>query len=484
MNVNICVRYFCYSNYIFNYIYFENVYIFGVFLCNIIFESFFGLIKSFHTFIKKTFFIPDHCPFSKPLSYFYRSLMAGTDLNSIHSLLSVAMYKDDTKTVEELLAHGFDVNSINIDTKETPLMTASFLGKSNFVKILINAGGLVNKTVQGRKPLVLACMSGDLPTIDVLLQNGANINSGTGLCSDAPLYWAVTKQNGKAVQTLIDHGALVDVNYLKGFTILHAAVGHSDVDIVTLLTNAGADINVADSRGETPIFHTLRSNPDPIPMVQYLLRRGASVKVCLNDGSNLLHLAACHTRGNAQLAHYLLHLGCCVDKRNDRGESPLQLSLHEIPYKKDLAIGFSKCLIRHGAVINEDGIYDALQIKNPCGFVQDVHLEVFHMCIEAGLKVERVPWIKDYLTRNYSASTSPTDLCSHISEEMEERFEKHRNLQELLKTMLGTPERLKRICCNVIRGHLVSTAAGYSIYFKISRLPLPKSLLKTLKLEP
>ena len=410
--------------------------------------------------------------------------MAGTNFDSAHSLLSVAMYNDDTTTVRELLAYGFDVNSTSVDTKETPLMTASFLGKSNFVKILINAGGLVNKTVEGRTPLVLACMSGDLPTINVLLENGATINSSTSLCSDTPLYWAVTKESRKAVQTLIEHGALVDVKYLKGFTILYAAVVHSDFDIVKLLMNAGTDVNVVDCRGETPIAHALKANPDPIPMVKYLLRRGANVKACLNDGSNLLHLAACHTKGNVELAHHLLYLGRGVDKRNDRGESPLQLSLHEIPYKKDLAIDFSKCLIRHGAVVNEDPIYDALQVKNPYGFVQDVHLEVFYMCIEAGMKVEQLLWINDYLTRNYSASTSPTDLYSHVSEEMEGRFEKHRNLQELLKTLRCTPQTLKRMCCYVIREHLVSTAAGCSIYFKISKLPLPKSLLKILKLEP
>ena len=132
-------------------------------------------------------------------------------------------------------------------------------------------------------------------------------------------------------------------------------------------------------------------------------------------------------------------------------------------------------------MVNEDPIYDALQVKNPYGFVQDVHLEVFYMCIEAGMEVERLPWINDYLTRNYSASTSPTDLYSHVSEEMEGRFEKHRNLQELLKTLRCTPQTLKRMCCYVIREHMVSTAAGCSIYFNISKLPLPKSLLKILK---
>ena len=270
--------------------------------------------------------------------------MAGTNFDSTHSLLSVAMYNDDTTTVRELLAYGFDVNSTSADTKETPLMTASFLGKSDFVKILINAGGLVNKTVEGRTPLVLACMSGDLPTINVLLENGASINSSTGLCSDTPLYWAVTKESRKAVQTLIEHGALVDVKYLKGFTILYAAVVQSDFDIVKLLMNAGADVNAVSYRGETPIAHALKANPDPIPMVKYLLRRGANVKACLNDGSSLLHLAACHTKGNAELAHHLLYLGCGVDKRNDRGESPLQLSLLEIPYKKDLQSTFQSVL--------------------------------------------------------------------------------------------------------------------------------------------
>ena len=39
--------------------------------------------------------------------------MAGTDFTSMHSQLSVAMYNDDTTTVEELLGHGFDVNSTN-----------------------------------------------------------------------------------------------------------------------------------------------------------------------------------------------------------------------------------------------------------------------------------------------------------------------------------------------------------------------------------
>ena len=78
--------------------------------------------------------------------------MAGTDFDSMHSLLNVAMYNDDTTTVKELLAHGFDVNSTNANTKETPLMTASFLGKSpNFGQFFSKKGLKILKTRESCK---------------------------------------------------------------------------------------------------------------------------------------------------------------------------------------------------------------------------------------------------------------------------------------------------------------------------------------------
>ena len=291
------------------------------------------------------------------------------------------------------------------------------------------------------------------------------------------------KQNLEAVHLLINYGAKVDQMYFKDKTILHAAVMQPSVHIVEILIQKGADVNAKDGKGETPIANALRTNPYPLYMVEYLARKGADINVCLNDGSNLLHLAAAHSEGDKELAHLLLYFGCHINNRNNRDEIPLLLALHEIPCKKHLAINFSKCLVKHGANVNDESIHNALHIKNPFGFVQDVHLEVFQLCIEAGLKVRHVHWINHYLSRNYLTSTSPVDLCSHISENMEIRFNTHRNLQQYLKYLLGNASSLKKICCICIREHLLTVSAGSSIYFNIAKLPLPDTLLKYLKLE-
>ena len=178
-----------------------------------------------------------------------------------------------------------------------------------------------------------------------------------------------------------------------------------------------------------------------------------------------------------------MYFGCHINQSDNRNEAPLLVALHEIPHKKNIAIEFSMCLIKHGANVNDESIHDALQIKDSFGFVRDVHLEIFNICIEAGLKIAGVHWINDYLTRNYDTSTSPIDMFSHISEEVEVRFSKHRTLQEYLKYLLSNPLSLKKICFDLIREHLMVISNGSSIYFKIAELLLPSPLLKSLKLK-
>ena len=184
---------------------------------------------------------------------------------NIHCMPSAAMYAGNLHDVKELLSKDFDVNSIDLDSNETPLMTASSVGNDEIVYLLINYGASTNmNTAGGRTPLLLACMSGHVGAINILLQNGARPNldcSRAHLSSLTPLYWAVTKQNIKTVETLVYHGAHVDSKYLRDKTILHSSVIHSNIDIVKLLIDRGADLSAMDYNGETPIASVLGANP-------------------------------------------------------------------------------------------------------------------------------------------------------------------------------------------------------------------------------
>lgn len=89
------------------------------------------------------------------------------------------------------------------------------------------------------------------------------------------------------VQLLIERGANVNLRDNFGTTPLHVACGSNKPDIVNLLLDAGADINAFDNDNEstaTPIF-LVEGNYE---LIKLLIRRGANVNLKNNNGDTIL----------------------------------------------------------------------------------------------------------------------------------------------------------------------------------------------------
>ena len=82
------------------------------------------------------------------------------------------------------------------------------------------------------------------------------------------------------IERLISNG--VSVNYrtslLRGDTALTAAVRQRSVEVVDLLLKAGADPNVRDAQGFSPLYLALASPSDAGPIIKNLIRAGADVE--------------------------------------------------------------------------------------------------------------------------------------------------------------------------------------------------------------
>lgn len=67
-----------------------------------------------------------------------------------------------------------------------------------------------------------------------------------------PLHYAAGKGNVRAVALLLAHGAKVNVVAREmGMTPLHRGAAYPEV--AKMLLDAGADVNVKDSQGQTPL---------------------------------------------------------------------------------------------------------------------------------------------------------------------------------------------------------------------------------------
>lgn len=108
------------------------------------------------------------------------------------------------------------------------------------------------KNWQGLACLHIATLQRNQPLIELLLQNGADIDVQEGTSGKTALHMAVETQECSLVQFLLQAGARVDARMLNGCTPLHLAAGRGLNSISSTLCEAGADSLLLNVEDETP----------------------------------------------------------------------------------------------------------------------------------------------------------------------------------------------------------------------------------------
>jgi len=103
------------------------------------------------------------------------------------------------------------------------------------------------------------------------------------------LHQAVVDGDIDQVNLLISKGADVNMQNRMGWTPLHTAVQNRRQAIVELLTTKGADVNAKDKRGQTPLHVAVNLGQKEV--VELLIAKGADVNVMGSGGDNALSLA-------------------------------------------------------------------------------------------------------------------------------------------------------------------------------------------------
>ena len=157
-----------------------------------------------------------------------------------------------------------------------------------------------------------------------------------------PLHHASLHGQIQIVQLLLDTGSDVNIKTEFGQTPLHLAqgvggwqacwqgaegtqfrmpAGQRDL-VVRNLLDAGALVDALTKFGDTPLHFGAASGNEV--RVQMLLDAGADIAQTDNEGSTPLHLGAQY--GRCSVVRLLLHKGADLNTRNGRGETPEDLA--------------------------------------------------------------------------------------------------------------------------------------------------------------
>jgi ankyrin repeat protein len=202
------------------------------------------------------------------------------------TILHMAAIYDHAEILKLLLEKGADFNLKDVDGK-TPVDVAIKNNSLRSLKVLIDAGAGTTEQRLRYGPhvdedqdidasLFSAIDACDLDKVKKLVKNGANVNaqSKARYVGETPLYRAVFRNAEDIVKFLFDNGVIVNkkCEYSKR-TALHIAAVNDHADMLKLLLEKGADFNVKDVDGKTPVDVAIEYNS--LKSLKVLLDAGA-----------------------------------------------------------------------------------------------------------------------------------------------------------------------------------------------------------------
>jgi hypothetical protein len=103
-------------------------------------------------------------------------------------------------------------------------------------------------------PLYYAISTDNIKIVELLIQQGLHVNYNNSNEKLTPLHHASKFGNIEIVRLLLEHGAIVNRKDIKGRTALHYASDMGYKDIIYLLLSKGAKKDIIDQYGLTPRF--------------------------------------------------------------------------------------------------------------------------------------------------------------------------------------------------------------------------------------
>jgi ankyrin repeat protein len=222
------------------------------------------------------------------------------------------------RSMAMLIAAGANVHARN-NMSRTPLHCTSKVGFSDCMSLLLKAGANVGaRDEDGSSPLHLVK---NVASAAMLVGAKADLEAGNNV-GDTASYCAWDRP--QVLSFLIAAGANVLSAVRCGKTALHyAAMNENSIEAMSVLINAGVDVNQGDNSGNCAGH--LAARRGLVENLNFLLSHGARINRRNNVGETMLYLAA--ELSEFCVVDFLLDAGAAPDIRSRESVSPLELGL-------------------------------------------------------------------------------------------------------------------------------------------------------------
>ena len=177
---------------------------------------------------------------------------------------------------------------------------------------------LINDSLEGKTPLIIAVGNSYIDTAKILIENGANINE-VDFEGWSALSYAVNNGDIEIAKLLLENKAKIKDELLIA---IKSPIVESSINMMKLLIDNKANINYTDENGFNPLNIAIESGD--MELTKFLITNGANVNSLMQDGVSLIGYAI--AQNNMDLLQILIENGANVNYTggDSWADTPLQ----------------------------------------------------------------------------------------------------------------------------------------------------------------
>ena len=220
-----------------------------------------------------------------------------------------------------MVASGSKFNNSNDKSPvDLTLLEKSAENSAKITEMLIGKAdkNIINDSLDGKTPLIIAVGNSYIDTAKILIENGANINA-VDFEGWSALSYAVNNGDIEIAKLLLENKAKIKDELLIA---IKSPIVESRINIMKLLIDNKANINYTDEDGFTPLNIAIESGD--MELTKFLITNGANVNSLMQDGVSLIGYAI--AQNNMDLLQILIENGANVNYTNGDSwaNTPLQ----------------------------------------------------------------------------------------------------------------------------------------------------------------
>lgn len=193
-----------------------------------------------------------------------------------------------------------DLEALEKSAENSAKITEMLIGKAD--------KNIINDSLEGKTPLIIAVGNSYIDTAKILIENGADVNS-VDFEGWSALSYAVNNGDIEIAKLLLENKAKIKDELLIA---IKSPIVESRINMMKLLIDNKANINYTDENGFNPLNIAIESGD--MELTKFLITNGANVNSLMQDEVSLIGYAI--AQNNMDLLQMLIENGANVNYTN------------------------------------------------------------------------------------------------------------------------------------------------------------------------